>query len=69
MFGFERVEGTIEERAAKYVPKLMELHDGPFILAGWSLGAVLAYACAVGLKEAGAEVAWVGNIDGVRPGT
>ncbi|SHQ14564.1 polyketide synthase Pks13 [Mycobacteroides abscessus] len=69
MFGFERVEGTIEERAVKYVPKLMELHDGPFILAGWSLGAVLAYACAVGLKEAGAEVAWVGNIDGVRPGT
>lgn len=69
MFGFERVEGTIEERAAKYVPKLMELHDGPFILAGWSLGAVLAYACAVGRKEAGAEVAWVGNIDGVRPGT
>lgn len=69
MFGFERVEGTIEERAAKYIPKLMELHDGPFILAGWSLGAVLAYACAVGLKEAGAEVAWVGNIDGVRPGT
>ncbi|MUM23514.1 type I polyketide synthase [Mycobacterium sp. CBMA271] len=69
MFGFERVEGTIEERAAQYVPKLMELHKGPFILAGWSLGAVLAYACAVGLKEAGAEVAWVGNIDGVRPGT
>ncbi|AMT69179.1 polyketide synthase [Mycobacteroides immunogenum] len=69
MFGFERVEGTIEERAAQYVPKLMELHQGPFILAGWSLGAVLAYACAVGLKEAGAEVAWVGNIDGVRPGT
>ncbi|WP_078282057.1 polyketide synthase Pks13 [Mycobacteroides franklinii] len=69
MFGLERVEGTIEERAAQYVPKLMELHKGPFILAGWSLGAVLAYACAVGLKEAGAEVAWVGNIDGVRPGT
>ncbi len=69
MFGFERVEGTIAERAAQYVPKLLELHKGPFILAGWSLGAVLAYACAVGLKEAGAEVAWVGNIDGVRPGT
>ncbi|MGH3724745.1 MAG: polyketide synthase Pks13 [Mycobacterium sp.] len=69
MFGFERVEGSIEERAAQYVPKLLELHKGPFILAGWSLGAVLAYACAVGLKKAGAEVAWVGNIDGVRPGT
>lgn len=70
MFGLERVEGTIEERAAQYVPKLLELNGAaPFVLAGWSLGAVLAYACAVGLKEAGAEVAWVGNIDGVRPGT
>ena len=47
MYGFERVEGTIEERAAQYIPKLRELQgDGPFILAGWSLGGVLAYACA-----------------------
>ena len=45
MIGLERVEGTIEERAAQYVPKLLELNgwaDGtkgkPFILAGWSLG-------------------------------
>ncbi len=26
MYGLERVEGTIEERAAQYVPKLLELH-------------------------------------------
>lgn len=76
MIGLERVEGTIEERAAQYVPKLLELNgwvDGlkrkPFILAGWSLGGALAYACAIGLKQAGAEVAFVGNIDCVRPGT
>ncbi|MDR3664234.1 MAG: acyltransferase domain-containing protein, partial [Mycobacterium sp.] len=80
MIGLERVEGTIEERAAQYVPKLLELNgwvdaDGnkkqgkPFILAGWSLGGALAYACAIGLKQAGAEVALVGNIDCVRPGT
>ena len=30
--------------------------DGPFILAGWSLGGVLAYACAIGLKQLGADV-------------
>ena len=51
MYGIERVEGSVEERAAEYVPKLLEMQgDGPFILAGWSLGGVLAYACAIGLR-------------------
>jgi polyketide synthase 13 len=74
MYGLERVEGTIEERAAAYVPKLLELNgwpDGarkPFVLAGWSLGGVLAYACAIGLARAGADVAFVGLIDAVRAG-
>jgi polyketide synthase 13 len=67
MYGFERVEGSIEERAAQYVPKLIEMQgDGPYILAGWSLGGVLAYACAIGLKRLGKDVRWVGLIDAVR---
>jgi polyketide synthase 13 len=67
MYGFERVEGSIEERAAQYVPKLIEMQgDGPYILAGWSLGGVLAYACAIGLKRLGKDVEWVGLIDAVR---
>jgi polyketide synthase 13 len=69
MYGFERVEGSIEERAAQYVPKLIEMQgDGPYILAGWSLGGVLAYACAIGLKQLGKDVQWVGLIDAVRAG-
>jgi polyketide synthase 13 len=68
MYGIERVEGSIEERAAEYLPKLMELHDGPFILAGWSLGGALAYACAIGLQEAGKDVRFVGLIDMVMAG-
>ncbi|MCW1959894.1 MAG: thioesterase domain-containing protein, partial [Mycobacterium sp.] len=69
MYGLERVEGSIEERAAQYVPKLMEMGgNGPFILAGWSLGGVLAYACAIGLRKAGADVEFVGLIDTVRAG-
>ncbi|OCB36415.1 polyketide synthase [Mycobacterium malmoense] len=69
MYGFERVEGSIEERAAQYLPKLIEMQgDGPYILAGWSLGGVLAYACAIGLKRLGKDVAWVGLIDAVRAG-
>ncbi|MEB3049513.1 polyketide synthase Pks13 [Mycolicibacter sp. MYC123] len=68
IYGIERVEGSIEERAAEYVPKLLELHDGPFMLAGWSLGGALAYACAIGLQRAGADVRYVGLIDLVLPG-
>jgi polyketide synthase 13 len=69
MYGIERVEGSISERAAEYVPKLLEMGGkGPFILAGWSLGGVLAYACAIGLKQAGADVRFVGLIDAVRAG-
>ncbi|WP_297697387.1 polyketide synthase Pks13 [Mycobacterium sp.] len=69
MYGFERVEGTIGERAAQYVPKLLEMNDGkPFVLAGWSLGGALAYACAIGLRRAGADVRFVGMIDTVRAG-
>ncbi|HYZ68770.1 MAG TPA: polyketide synthase Pks13 [Mycobacterium sp.] len=69
MYGFERVEGSVEERARQYLPKLQELGgNGPFILVGWSLGGALAYACAIGLKRAGADVRFVGLIDMVRPG-
>lgn len=69
MYGFERVEGTVQERAAQYVPKLLEMNAGkPFVLAGWSLGGALAYACAIGLKRAGEDVRFVGMIDTVRAG-
>jgi len=69
MYGLERVEGTVQERAAQYVPKLLEINGNkPFVLAGWSLGGALAYACAIGLKRMGANVAFVGMIDTVRPG-
>ncbi|MCV7352808.1 polyketide synthase Pks13 [Mycobacterium parmense] len=69
MYGLERVEGTVQERAAQYVPKLLEINkDKPFVLVGWSLGGALAYACAIGLKRMGADVAFVGMIDTVRAG-
>ncbi len=69
VYGIERVEGSIAERAEQYVPKLMEIQgDGPYLLAGWSLGGALAYACAVGLARRGADVRFVGLIDTVRAG-
>ncbi|WP_373283646.1 polyketide synthase Pks13 [Nocardia tenerifensis] len=64
MYGFERVDGAIEERARQYVPELRKLQgNGPFVLYGWSLGAVLAMACAQLLRADGADVRVVGLID------
>ncbi len=69
MYGFERVEGEIAERAEQYLAPLRELQPhGPYVLAGWSLGGVLAYAVAKLLRDAGEEVALVGLIDVVMPG-
>lgn len=64
MYGFERVDGAIEERAREYVPELRKLQgDGPYVLYGWSLGAVLAMAVAQILRAEGADVRLVGLID------
>ncbi|WP_280437592.1 polyketide synthase Pks13 [Nocardia carnea] len=64
MYGLERAEGSIEERAREYVPELRKLQgDGPFVLYGWSLGAVLAMAVAQILRAEGADVRLVGLID------
>ncbi|MDJ0111015.1 thioesterase domain-containing protein, partial [Rhodococcus erythropolis] len=55
MYGFERVEGSIETRAAAYVPLLREIQgDGPYVLCGWSFGGVMSYAVAKLLREQGA---------------
>ncbi|MGV9819108.1 polyketide synthase Pks13 [Nocardia xishanensis] len=64
MYGFERVDGSIEERARQYLPELRKLQgDGPYVLYGWSLGAVLALQVAQLLRAEGADVRLVGLID------
>ncbi|MGW4328368.1 polyketide synthase Pks13 [Nocardia sp. NPDC004573] len=64
MYGFERVDGSIEERARQYLPELRKMQgDGPFVLYGWSLGAVLAIQTAQLLRAEGADVRMVGLID------
>nr|WP_223263514.1 polyketide synthase Pks13 [Rhodococcus sp. MTM3W5.2] len=69
MYGLERTEGPIEERAKAYLPLLREIQgDGPYVLYGWSLGGVLAYAVAKLLREEGADVRIVGLIDTVMAG-
>ncbi|GAA5047255.1 polyketide synthase Pks13 [Nocardia callitridis] len=68
MYGFERVDGSIEERARQYLPELRRIQgEGPFILYGWSLGAVLALQVAQLLRAEGADVRLVGLIDLAMP--
>lgn len=64
MYGFERVEGNIEERARQYLPELRKIQgNGPYVLYGWSLGAVFALQVARLLRDEGADVRLVGLID------
>ncbi|MFG2443780.1 polyketide synthase Pks13 [Nocardia fluminea] len=68
MYGFERVEGDIEARARQYLPELRKLQgNGPYVLYGWSLGAVLSLQVAQLLREECADVRVVGLIDLALP--
>ncbi|MFD6859393.1 polyketide synthase Pks13 [Rhodococcus sp. NPDC060090] len=69
MYGFERTEGPIDERAKVYLPLIKEIQgDGPYVLYGWSLGGVLAYAVGRLLRAEGKDVRVIGLLDTVMPG-
>ncbi|WP_084478523.1 polyketide synthase Pks13 [Nocardia jejuensis] len=64
MFGFERVDGSIEERARQYIPEIRKRQpEGPYVFYGWSLGAVFALTVAQLMRAEGADVREVGLID------
>ncbi|WP_051177703.1 polyketide synthase Pks13 [Nocardia concava] len=64
MYGFERVDGTIEERARQYIPEIRKRQpEGPYVLYGWSLGAVFALTVAQLMRAEGSDVRLVGLID------
>lgn len=47
VYGVERLEGSLEERAAEYVKDIEEIAgDQQVVLAGWSFGGALAYEVA-----------------------
>jgi thioesterase domain-containing protein/acyl carrier protein len=69
MYGLERAAGSLDERAAAYLPLVREIQgNGPYVLYGWSFGGALAYAVAQRLRAGGADVRIVGLIDTVMPG-
>ncbi|WP_083868494.1 polyketide synthase Pks13 [Nocardia niigatensis] len=64
MYGFERVDGAIEERARQYLPEIRKRQpEGPYVFYGWSLGAVFALTVAQLMRAEGADVRLVGLID------
>ncbi|MVU79722.1 acyltransferase domain-containing protein [Nocardia sp. ET3-3] len=64
MYGFERTDGTIEERARQYIPEIRKRQpEGPYVFYGWSLGAVFALTVAQLMRAEGADVRLVGLID------
>jgi amino acid adenylation domain-containing protein len=58
------VPERIEDMAAGYITAVREIQpDGPYLLAGWSMGAAVAFEMARQLTRAGAAVACVAILD------
>jgi acetoacetyl-CoA synthetase len=61
----EEPQTSVEDLARTYVETIRTVQpDGPYRVAGHSFGALVAFEVARQLREAGAEVGWLGLIDG-----
>ena len=74
VYGVERLEGELADRAAAYLDEIVELADGrPVLLGGWSFGGALAYEVAhllgkrAAAGEPSAEVERIVLLDTVQP--
>jgi thioesterase domain-containing protein len=55
---------SVEEMAAHYISAMRDVQpDGPYLLGGWSMGAIVAYEMARQLVEQGREVALLALLD------
>ncbi|WP_018657899.1 non-ribosomal peptide synthetase [Actinomadura flavalba] len=63
-FTQDELPGSVAEMAADYLPLIREVQPhGPYHLAGWSLGGLIAYELALLLQAAGEKVALLAMID------
>jgi amino acid adenylation domain-containing protein len=73
LYGLQAVEEagaepSIEETAALYIEAVREAQaEGPYMLAGWSFGGLVAFEMAQQLRRAGEEVSLLAVIDAVAP--
>ncbi|SDS81138.1 type I polyketide synthase [Corynebacterium timonense] len=66
VYGVERLEGSLEERAEAYLEDIERLAAGrPVVLAGWSFGGALAYEVAERLGDD--KVAFIALLDTTQP--
>ncbi|MEV7130823.1 amino acid adenylation domain-containing protein [Streptomyces sp. NPDC093260] len=62
----EPLPGSVPEMAEDYARRIREVQPhGPYHLAGWSMGAILAHEVAVRLQRQGERVALLANLDQV----
>ncbi|MCU0289616.1 MAG: non-ribosomal peptide synthetase, partial [Acidobacteria bacterium] len=60
---------TIEEMAGKYIEKIKKIQpQGPYFIAGWSLGGTIAFEIVKQLEETGKTTAFLGLFDSPGPG-
>ncbi|MBK4139107.1 acyltransferase domain-containing protein [Corynebacterium macginleyi] len=74
VYGVERIEGSLEERAAAYIKDIVRYARGrKVVLGGWSFGGALAYEVAYQLAERrkqgeeSVEVAFIALLDTTQP--
>ncbi|WP_144792448.1 type I polyketide synthase [Corynebacterium singulare] len=74
VYGVERIEGSLEDRAAAYIEDILRYARGrKVVLGGWSFGGALAYEVAYQLQERSsrgeesAEVAFIALLDTTQP--
>ena len=74
VYGVERLEGELEDRAAQYLDEIIEYSAGlPVVLGGWSFGGALAYEVANQLAqrakrgEPSVEISRIVLLDTVQP--
>ncbi|MBP3088525.1 alpha/beta fold hydrolase [Corynebacterium sp. sy017] len=68
VYGVERLEGSLEERAAAYLDEIKEYSQGyPVVLGGWSFGGALAYEVAHQLRDSDVEIITIALLDTVSP--
>ena len=66
--GTDMPDPTVEAMAARYVAELRADHDGPYLLAGYSGGGVVAYEMVRQLQALGEHVQYLVLLDSVPPG-
>lgn len=66
--GTDRPSGSIEEMAADYISEIRSIQpEGPYYLAGYCFGAIVAFEIAGQLVQAGQKIAFLGSFNGIAP--